>query len=43
LTAIGLRTDVAGLRRAGSRPLLLGLLLWVAVAGTSLVLQWAAG
>jgi uncharacterized integral membrane protein (TIGR00698 family) len=43
LAAIGLRTDVAGLRRAGSRPLLLGLLLWVAVAVTSLVLQWAAG
>ena len=43
LTAIGLRTDVAGLRRAGSRPLLLGLLLWLAVTGTSLVLQWAAG
>jgi uncharacterized integral membrane protein (TIGR00698 family) len=43
LAAIGLRTDVAGLRRAGSRPLLLGLLLWVAVASTSLVLQWAAG
>ena len=43
LAAIGLRTDIAGLRRAGSRPLLLGLLLWLAVAGTSLVLQWAAG
>jgi uncharacterized integral membrane protein (TIGR00698 family) len=43
LAAIGLRTDVAGLRRAGSRPLLLGLLLWVAVASTSLLLQWAAG
>lgn len=43
LTAIGLRTDLAGLRRAGARPLLLGLLLWLAVAATSLVLQWAAG
>ena len=41
LSAIGLSTDVAALRRAGHRPLLLGLLLWVAVATTSLLLQWA--
>ena len=40
LSAIGLSTDVAALRRAGHRPLLLGLLLWVAVAVTSLLLQW---
>lgn len=43
LAAIGLSTDVAGLRRAGHRPLLLGAALWVVVAGTSLLLQWAAG
>lgn len=43
LSAIGLSTDVAGLRRAGPRPLLLGGGLWVVVAGTSLLLQWAAG
>jgi uncharacterized integral membrane protein (TIGR00698 family) len=43
LSAIGLSTDVAGLRRAGPRPLLLGAALWVVVAGTSLLLQWAAG
>jgi len=36
LAAIGLSTDAAGLRRAGVRPLLLGLLLWVAVTITSL-------
>jgi uncharacterized integral membrane protein (TIGR00698 family) len=43
LAAIGLSTNVAGLRRAGLRPLFLGFLLWVAVATTSLLLQWAAG
>lgn len=43
LSAIGLSTDVAGLRRAGARPLLLGAALWVTVASTSLLLQWAAG
>ena len=42
LTAIGLSTDIAGLRRAGLRPLLLGLLLWIAVAATSLTLQGVA-
>ncbi|GAA1647272.1 YeiH family protein [Actinoplanes couchii] len=39
MAAIGLRTDLAGLRRAGVRPLLLGLLLWIAVVLTSLGLQ----
>ncbi|WP_189079965.1 YeiH family protein [Mangrovihabitans endophyticus] len=39
LAAIGLSTDVAGLRRAGPRPLLLGVMLWVAVSATSLGLQ----
>jgi uncharacterized integral membrane protein (TIGR00698 family) len=39
LTAIGLSTDLAGLRAAGPRPLLLGLVLWLAVATTSLLLQ----
>ncbi|MGH8960287.1 MAG: YeiH family protein [Jatrophihabitantaceae bacterium] len=43
LTALGLGTDVSGMRRAGLRPLLLGLVLWIAVASTSLGLQWAAG
>ncbi len=38
LTAIGLSTDFAGIRRAGLRPLLLGLILWVLVAVSSLVL-----
>ncbi|MEV8516005.1 putative sulfate exporter family transporter [Dactylosporangium sp. NPDC051484] len=41
LTAIGMSTDLASLRRAGHRPLLLGLMLWVAVAATSLLLQMA--
>lgn len=39
LSAVGLSTDFAALRRAGVRPLLLGLLLWFAVAATSLALQ----
>jgi uncharacterized integral membrane protein (TIGR00698 family) len=43
LTAIGLSTDVAGFRRAGHRPLLLGLALWLAVSATSLALQALAG
>ena len=35
------RTDLAELRRTGTRPLLLGLILWVTVSVTSLLLQWA--
>lgn len=37
LAAVGLATDVPALRRTGVRPLLLGLLLWVTVSLTSLV------
>jgi uncharacterized integral membrane protein (TIGR00698 family) len=43
LSAIGLSTDVAALRRAGHRPLLLGALLWITVAGASLGLQALTG
>jgi uncharacterized integral membrane protein (TIGR00698 family) len=43
LSAIGLSTDVSALRRAGAKPLLLGLLLWVTVAGASLALQALTG
>lgn len=39
LSAIGLSTDIRGLRRAGARPLLLGGCLWLLVSVTSLVLQ----
>lgn len=39
LAGVGLSTDVSALRRAGARPLLLGLILWVAVSATSLGLQ----
>jgi uncharacterized integral membrane protein (TIGR00698 family) len=39
LSAIGVSTDVRGLVRAGYRPLLLGLGLWVSVGVTSLALQ----
>lgn len=40
LAAIGLSTDVAGFRRTGHRPLLLGGILWVLVSMTSLLLQY---
>lgn len=43
LSAIGLSTDPAALRRAGPRPMLLGAILWVTVGLTSLGLQWATG
>jgi uncharacterized integral membrane protein (TIGR00698 family) len=43
LSAIGLSTDVAALRKAGHRPLLLGALLWVTVAAASLALQALTG
>ena len=40
LAAIGLSTDIAGLRRTGPRPLLLGGILWILVSTTSLLLQY---
>jgi uncharacterized integral membrane protein (TIGR00698 family) len=43
LSAIGLSTNVAALRKAGPRPLLLGALLWVTVAVASLGLQALTG
>jgi uncharacterized integral membrane protein (TIGR00698 family) len=41
LSAIGLSVDVAALRRAGPKPLLLGGALWVTVGSASLLLQAA--
>jgi uncharacterized integral membrane protein (TIGR00698 family) len=43
LAAIGLSTDVAGLRRTGPRPLLLGAALWALVSVSSLGLAAASG
>ena len=43
LAAVGLSTDAGALRRAGPRPLLLGLILWIAVSATSLGLQHLTG
>jgi len=43
LSAIGLSTNVAALRKAGAKPLLLGALLWVTVAAASLGLQALTG
>lgn len=43
LAAIGLSTRIGDLRRAGHRPLLLGALVWIAVAASSLLLQHLTG
>jgi uncharacterized integral membrane protein (TIGR00698 family) len=43
LSAIGLSTDLGGFRRAGAKPLLLGLCLWAAVTLSSLGLQFVLG
>jgi len=43
LSAIGLSTNVAALRKAGSKPLLLGAMLWITVAAASLGLQALTG
>lgn len=43
LAAIGLQTSLPALFGAGWRPLLLGLLLWLAVAGSSLAVQHVTG
>jgi uncharacterized integral membrane protein (TIGR00698 family) len=43
LSAIGLFTDLATLRRAGAKPLLLGALLWITVGVASLALQLLTG
>jgi uncharacterized integral membrane protein (TIGR00698 family) len=43
LAAIGLGTDLAGMRLTGPRPLLLGAVLWLAVAATSIGLQALTG
>ena len=43
LSAIGLSTNVAALRKAGARPLILGAALWITVATASLGLQAITG
>ena len=43
MSAIGLNTDLASLVRNGPRPLALGMVCWIAVAGTSLIVQHALG
>jgi uncharacterized integral membrane protein (TIGR00698 family) len=43
LSAIGLSTDIAGFRRAGFRPLVLGGSLWIVVSLSSLGLQALTG
>ncbi|WP_265736881.1 putative sulfate exporter family transporter [Phaeacidiphilus oryzae] len=43
LAGIGLSTDLAGLRRAGVRPILLGGVLWVVVTATSIGLPYVFG
>lgn len=43
LAGVGLSTRFAAVREAGFRPLLLGALVWAAVAASSLALIWATG
>jgi len=43
LAGIGLSTDVQRLRRAGWKPLVLGLVVWVSVASSSLLIQHLSG
>jgi uncharacterized integral membrane protein (TIGR00698 family) len=43
LAGVGLAADVRGMRRTGTRPLLLGAILWVSVASVSLLLQALTG
>lgn len=43
LSALGLTTDLAGFRRTGPRPLVLGAALWVLVSLTSLGMQVVTG
>ncbi|AOH47169.1 MAG: YeiH family protein [Centipeda sp. (in: firmicutes)] len=43
MSAIGLNTDLPSLIKHGTRPLLLGMVCWIAVAGTSLIVQHALG
>jgi uncharacterized integral membrane protein (TIGR00698 family) len=43
LAGVGLSTRFGAIRSAGVRPLLLGALVWVAVATSSLLLIWATG
>jgi uncharacterized membrane protein YadS len=43
LTAIGLNADLRKMMKTGARPILLALVVWVVVAGISLVVQWMTG
>ena len=43
MSAIGLNTDLPSLVKNGLRPLALGMVCWIAVAGTSLIVQHALG
>jgi uncharacterized membrane protein YadS len=43
LTAIGLSSDLRRMAHAGIRPVLLGLGVWLSVAGSSLMVQHLTG
>ena len=43
MSAIGLNTDLPSLVKNGLRPLTLGMVCWIAVAGTSLIVQHVLG
>jgi uncharacterized integral membrane protein (TIGR00698 family) len=40
LSAIGLKTDIKRMLQTGAKPLFLGFIVWLAVAGTSLLVQF---
>lgn len=43
LTAIGLSTDLGKMKNTGWRPIALGLMVWIMVAGSSLLMQYIGG
>jgi len=43
MAAVGMSSSLGQVRRAGWRPVALGGMLWVLVAGSSLLLQWVSG
>lgn len=43
MSAIGLNSDLGAMRRTGGRPILLGLIVWIVVAATSVFVQGYSG
>ena len=43
MAAIGLNTDLVKLVKSGGKPILMGLICWICIAGASLGMQHLAG